>query len=574
MSESVQSDQVQGPRSPVRLPHWAKTYQRSWLVSDLIAGVTLAAYAIPVSLAYSSLAGLPPHHGIYCYLIGGFVYAFLASSRQLAIGPTSAISMLVGATIAKLTSDDPSRWITIAALTALTTAVVFGLAWLLRLSSLANFVSETILVGFKTGAALTIAMTQIPKLFGVEGGGENFFERVWVLVWQLPQSQWTVIIFGVVCLALLLLGEYVFPGRPVALVIVVASIVVMSIFPLEQYGLSVVGHIPQGLPDLQLPSFDMQDLDGVLPLALACFLLSYIESISAARTLAMRNQYAIDARQELLALGAANLSVAFVQGFPVAGGLSQSAVNDKAGAKSPLALVLASLSLAICLLFLTGLVQNLPTVVLAVIVLGAIRGLIDLSAFRMLRKISPLEFGIALVALLGVLVFGILNGVLLAAVISLAMLVAAAARPNIAFLGRIPGTHRFSDIERHPENESIAGCLVFRVEASILYFNVEHILECVESRIRRETGLHSVICDLSNSPYVDVAGTRMLAALHEELASRGIQFYLVEAHSHVRDVLRAAGIEDRVGVLDRSISLDQMIHRLESDNNKTERNTL
>lgn len=550
---------------PWKLPfaRWVSSYRRDWLARDIVAGVTLAAYAIPVSLAYATLAGLPPQFGIYCYLTGGLAYALFGTSRQLAIGPTSAIAMLVGTTVAGMANGDPARWAGIAALTALLVAAISALAWLLRLSSLMNFVSETILVGFKAGAALTIALTQLPKLFGVPGGGENFIERLWILGGQIPETNLAVLSFGLVALLLLLAGDKWLPGRPVALAVVVLSVIVMSVTALGERGLSIVGELPQGLPEISPPSLRLRDVDGVLPLAFACFLLSYIESVSAARTLATKNGYEIDPRQELLGLGAANLAVAFGQGFPVAGGLSQSAVNDKAGAKSPLTLVVASVTLGICLLFLTGLLRNLPTVVLASIVLVAVKGLIDVKALRRLRRVSRLEFRIAMVALGGVLLLGILKGVLVAAIVSLLFLISAAARPHVAFLGRIPGSKRYSDIERHPENEAIPGVLIFRVESSLLYFNADHVRSVVWEKIRSSAPLRLIVCDLSNSPTVDVGAARMLSALQKECAERGMQLRLTEAHAHVRDLLRAEGLEERVGHFGREIPLEQVVAEFE-----------
>jgi high affinity sulfate transporter 1 len=540
--------------------HWLTAYRPQWLAGDVVAGVTLAAYAIPVSLAYASLAGLPPQNGIYCYLLGGLFYALFGTSRQLAVGPTSAISMLVGVTVAGMANGDLARWADIAALTALVFAGMCILAWLLRLSTLVNFISETILLGFKAGAALTIAMTQLPKLFGVPGGGEHFFERVWTLVGQLGDTNAAVLGFGLAALALLWLGEQLLPGRPVALFVVAASIVVLSVTALGDFGFKTVGALPQGLPELRWPTLQVRDVDGVIPLAFACFLLAYVESVSAARTLAQRHGYDIDPRQELLGLGAANFAAALGQGYPVAGGLSQSSVNDKAGAKTPLALVFASATIGLCLLFLTGLLRNLPNVVLAAIVLVAVKGLIDVPALRRLWQVSRFEFSIAMVALVGVLLLGILNGVMLAAVASLLLLIGRVARPHVAFLGRIPGTRRYSDLERNPDNEVVPGVLIFRVESGLLYFNVEHIRQVIWQQLRAATvPVQLVICDLSTSPYVDLAGARMLAGLHADLAAVGIQFRLVEAHAAARDILRAEGLEERVGQISRSMSLDDII---------------
>lgn len=542
---------------PPRL--WLARYDRTDLPRDLIAGATLAAYAIPVALAYSSLAGLPPHFGIYCYLAGCLGYALLGSSRQLAMGPTSAIAMLVGSTIARMGETDPVRWASIAALTAFCVAVMCGIAWCLRLSGLVSFISETILLGFKAGAALTIAMTQLPKLFGTPGGGEGFFERVWILAGQLGQTNLTVLGLGLAAIVILMLGERFLPGKPVALGVVAAAIALVAVASLEESGVAIVGVIPAGLPAFRWPSLHLRDVDGVFPLACACFLLAYVEGISAARAMAEKHNYEIDPRQELLALGGANLGAAFFQGFPVAGGLSQTAVNDKAGARTPLSLVIAALVIAGCLLFFTGLLHDLPTVVLAAIVLIAVKGLINVPALGRLWRISRTEFAIAMVALVGVLLLGVLKGVLLAVIASILMLLAGAAHPHVAFLGRIPGSSRFSDLDRHAGNESLPGVLIFRVEASLLYFNVDHVRNCVRQRIAGSQPLGLVVCDLSNSPYVDVSGSEMLVKLHQELTGAGTQMRVVEAHGRVRELLRAIGLEEKIGHLDRHTSIEQAL---------------
>ena len=539
---------------------WLAEYRPGWLPRDAVAGLTLAAYGIPVSLAYATLAGLPPHYGIYGYLFGGLGYALFGSSRQLAIGPTSAISMLIGTTVAGMAGGDPARFAGIAALTAMVVAALCVLAWVFRLSSLTAFISETILVGFKAGAALVIAMTQLPKLFGVPGGGEGFFERVGLLARQLGDTQPQVLGFGLVALALLLLGDKLLPGRPVALAVVVLSTVAVALTPVGSWGLKTVGEIPGGLPALRWPEMHLRDVDGVVPLAAACFLLAYIEGVSAARALGERHGQSVDARQELLGLGAANALVALGHGYPVAGGLSQSSVNDKAGARTPLALVLASVAIALVLLFLTGLLRDLPSVVLAAIVLVAVKGLVNVPELRRLWRISRFEFGVAAVAFVGVLVEGILRGVILAAIVSLLLLIRRASRPHVAFLGRVPGQRVYSDLARHPENLVVPGCLPVRVESSLMYFNVDHVKEALWARLRvAETRPRAVVLDLSTSPYVDVAGAELLAKLHEELAALGIRFRLADAHAGVRDMLRAQGVAERIGGIHRSHTLDAVI---------------
>jgi high affinity sulfate transporter 1 len=543
---------------------WLPQYQAGWLPFDVVAGLTLAAYAVPVSLAYAGLAGLPPQTGLYCYLLAGLGYAIFGSSRHLAIGPTSAISMLLGVTLAGLAAGDPARQAALAPFTALIVAGVFALAWLLRLSVLVSFISESILTGFKAGAALVIASTQLPKLFGVRGGGDDFFERVGQLVQQAPDTNLLTLVLGVGAILALLLGEKFLPGRPVALGVVLLALGVATLGDVENHGVKVVGELPAGLPHFQAPGAGLgnvriDDLRHLTRLAFACFLLSYIESVSAARTFALKHHYTVDSRQEFLGLGAANLLVGLWQGFPVAGGLSQSAVNEKGGARTPLSLAFAAAVIALVLLFFTGLFQSLPEAALAAIVLIAVKGLIDLKELRYLWHASRIDFAAAGVALAGVLVMGILDGVLVAVLASVLMILGRAARPHVAFLGRIPGTDRFSDAARHPENEAIPGVLAFRVEASLVYFNVDHVLETVLRRAQSEPGLQRVVYDLSNTPYVDVAGARMLGRLHHELARQKIELRVVGAHGDVRDRLRFEKLQDWVGPINRHASLHEAV---------------
>jgi sulfate permease, SulP family len=538
---------------------WVPAYQAGWLKDDLFAGITLAAYAVPVALAYAALAGLPPQVGVYGYLLGGVGYALFGSSRHLAIGPTSAISLMVGASVAPLALGDPVRYAQIATLSAFVVAAMCIVAWALRLSTLTSFISETVLLGFKAGAAFSIAVTQIPALLGIPGGGHNFIERVLSIGQQFYQSQPLVVAIGCASLVLLWLGERFLPGRPIALGVVIISIVFISLTNLATR-VATVGELPAGLPSLGLPMLQITEVDGIIPLAFAALLLSYIESVSAARAFAAKHGYKLDVRQELLGLGSANLLIAFGQGYPVAGGLSQSAVNEKAGAKTPLSLIFASITLALCLLFFTGFVTNLPKAVLAAIVLMAVKSLINIRELGHLWRVSRLEFIVAVIALVSVLLLGILKGVIVAAIASILLLLQRAAHPHVAFLGRIPGTRRFSDISRHQSNQPILGVLAFRVESGIVYFNAEHVLRVVLERVgMEEKSLRLVVCDLSTSPNIDLAGARMFLDLQAELARREIILRLVEARASVRDLLRLEGAEERVGTINRFAMLADVI---------------
>ena len=560
MTDTANRDQKAAPRlwwiPPAR---WLGNYRAVWLSGDVAAGITLAAYAIPVSLAYATLAGLPPQVGVYGYLLGGLGYALLGSSRQLAIGPTSAISLMVAGSVGAMANGDTQRYFEIASLTAFTVAGLCLLAWLFRLSALVKLISDSILVGFKIGAGLTIAMTQLPSLFGVSGGGHNFFERVVVLAGELNQMQYLVLAVGIIAVILLVVGDRFLPGKPIALGVVAIAIIAATAFGLPALGVPTTGKIPAGLPALSGPALRLRDVEGIFPLAAGCLLLAYIEGVSAARTFAAKHGYALDPRQEFLGLGLANLLAATGHGYPVAGGLSQSAVNDKAGAQTPLALIFASIALALCLLFLTGFLENLPKAVLAAVVLTAILGLFDFRALLWMWRVSRLDFYAAAVALAGVLLLGILHGILLAALASILLLLARISRPHIAFLGRVPGTNSYSDMERHPENEAVVGAVVFRPEASLIYVNADAVLETVLNRLNTVRDIRLVVCDLSASPYLDLAGARTLHELYNDLSGRGIKLRIIGAHGSVRDLLRAEGLENKVGKFDRTMTLESLL---------------
>ncbi len=539
---------------------WLPHYRREWLRPDCIAGLTLAAYAVPVSLAYASLAGLPSQAGLYCYLIGGIVYALFGTSRQIAVGPTSAISILIGSAIGAMVLGGSQHEANLAMFTALLAGGIGIIAWMLQLGSVVSFVSETILSGFKVGAGLVIASTQVPKLFGMSSGGNEFFESIIGLAGHLGDVNLPSLAVGIVSLALILLGERFLSGRPVALVVLILSVVVMVLFPFADWGVKTVGSIPPGFPHLGMPSVTLADANGLLGLALACFLLSYVESISVARTFSIKNHYRIDPNQELLALGVANLASGLASGYPLAGGMSQSAVNDKAGARTPLSLVFSSCAIALVLLFLTGFMANLPQPVLAAVVLVAIKDLIRLKELRHLKRVSKVEFYTAMAAVVGVLLFGILKGILLAALFSIILMIKQTAHPRITALGRFPNSNRFGETSRYPNVERIPGVLALRVEAAFLYFNVENIKDEILRLIKLQIpSARLVVIDLSTSPYVDLAGARMLSELHDQLAENGINLKLAEMHGGVRDLLRAEGLIQRLGGFERRMSIADLI---------------
>lgn len=538
---------------------WLPKYEKSFFRADLVAGITLAAYAIPVAVAYSSLAGLPPQAGLYSYLIGGIVYALFGTSRQLAVGPTSAISILIGSVLATAASGDPTRQTHLAMGAAVLAGLVGIAAWALRLGNITHFISETVLSGFKVGAGLVIASTQLPKLFGIGADGHSFFSRMASLFAHLTDAHVPTLSIGLGALAILILGDRLLPRRPVALFVVIGAIALMSWSPIE--GVKVVGPIPRGLPQIEWPVVRWGEVDELLGLSMACFLLAYVESISVVRTFAAKHKYVSDADQELLALGMVNFTAGITHGYPLAGGMSQSAVNDNAGAQTPCSLAFASCGIGVALLFLTGFLRELPDAVLAAIVLVAVSGLIRPREIRRLYRVSKPEFRIALVATIGVLAFGILKGILLASIFSILALLRRAAHPRIVTLGRLPNTEQFVDMARYPEGKQVPGVLVLRVESGLFYFNVHNVKADVIDRLRQQEYSYVLVLDLSSSPNIDSAGAQMLSELSNEVAELGVSLAVAEVHANVVDILNAEGLQEQVRGSDRPMTIQALLEQ-------------
>ncbi len=378
---------------------WLRGYERAWLVPDLVAGLTRAAYVIPAGIADASLAQLPPQAGLYACLFSGLVFWFLCSSRHTAVTVTSAISLLVGATLGELGNGDPARIAALAACTALLSALLALLVWLFRGGSVVNFVSETVLLGFKAGVALYLASTQLPKLFGIAGAHGDFWERMHYLLAHLGETHQAALLLGLAALALLVLGKRFLPNRPVSLFVVVGGIAAAGWLDLGAHGVKLLGEVPQGLPLPALPAVAWSDLNELLPLAMACFLLAAVETSAIGRMFGQKHGYRVDTNQEFLALAGANLAVGLGQGFPVSGGMSQSVVNESSGARTPLSVLVSSLLILFVVLFLSGLLRDLPQPVLAALVLVAVTGLFKVDALGRLWHFSRAEFAIAMAAL-------------------------------------------------------------------------------------------------------------------------------------------------------------------------------
>ena len=540
------------------------SYKPIWLRADIIAGLTLAAYLLPAGIGDASLAGLPPQAGLYACLFSGLVFWLFCSSRRTSITVTSAISLLVGSTLGGLAAGDLSRFGALAACTALLVAVIAILAWLVSAGAIVNFISETVLVGFKAGVAFYLAITQLPKLFGFKGGEGSFWSRSGHFIAHLGETNATALILGLSALAILVLGKIFLKNKPVGLFVVIGGIVVATLLTVEARGVKILGDVPQGLPGLALPAVQWSDLNDLLPLAIACFMLGAVETAAIGRMFAAKHGGRFDSNQEFLGLAAANLLAGLGRGFPVSGGMSQSLVNEGAGAQTPVSGLVASAIMLMVIAFFSGSLRSLPQPVLAAVVLFAVSGLFNISELRHLWRADRAEFVVAMAALLGVLASGLLRGVMIGAVIALVQLLRRGSQPHVATLGRIPGTHRFSDIARNPENEAVPGVMIFRVESSLLYFNVEYVRDAVHDCVgRAPIQPRLVVCDLSASPHVDLQSAATLGVLGNELNALGVEMQIVEARSSVRDRLRAEGFDERFGGIDRFRTVAQVVGEFE-----------
>jgi SulP family sulfate permease len=539
---------------------WLKTYRLDFLRADLLAAITLAAYMIPAGIGDASLAGLPPEAGLYACLFGGLIFWLFSASRHTAITVTSAISLLVGASLGPMAGGDPARFAALASLTALLVAIMALIGWLVNAGTIVNFVSESVLDGWKTGVALYLGSTQLPKLFGFSGSHGDFWERSGHFFSHLSKTNYYALAFGCVALVALILGKKFLKHKPVALFVVIGGIVAATLLHAQSHGVKILGEVPQGLPYLGMTPFTREDINELLPLAFACFLLGTVESAAIGRMFASKHQYRFEANQELLALAGANLGAALGQGYPISGGMSQSLVNESGGAKTPLSGFFAALLLAVVVLFLAPLLTNLPQCVLAAIVLVAVGGLFKAKELKHLWHASRPEFFVAIAAAVGVLGSGMLRGVMIGAVLSLVLMIRKASVPHVAILGRIPGTQRFSDLERHPDNEKIEEVVIFRPEASLIYFNIDHVCTSIRQRMTQAAeGVRLVVIDLSAAAYVDVQGARELADLAHQLSAQGKTVRVVEALASVRDRLRREGVEAQLGGINRFTTVAEAI---------------
>lgn len=541
---------------------WLRSYQRRWLRADLAAGVTLAAYLIPASIGDAGLAGLPPQAGLYSCIFAGLVFWLFAGSRQTAVTVTSAISLMVGSSLGALAGGDAVRFGVLAAGTALIVALLAFLVWLARAGGIVNFISESVMAGFKFGVALYLTVTQLPKLCGFAGTHGDFWEQSRHFIAHAPLVNPASLAIGLGVLALLLLGKRYLPHRPLALPVLVVAILLTRFLDPARYGILTLGELPPIPPGLTIPLLTWADFNALLPLAMACFLLSAVETSAIGRMLAQQHGIPFNGNREFLALAAANFAAGLGRGYPVGGGMSQSLVNDGAGARTPLSGLFAAVLVLLATVFLAGFLQHLPLPVLAAIVIFAVSGLFKFAAFVRLWRFSRGEFAIAIAALLGVLCSGLLLGVLGGAIMSLLFLLRRGAAPHTTELGRVNDSDYFADLIRHPANTRIPGVFIFRADAPLLYYNADHIrARFFELLAKRPDPIRLVILFMGSVPAIDLAGAGLLTELRHTLLRQDTEFLLAETHGDVRTALRRAGFEKKYGPVEADQTVATVLRR-------------
>jgi len=525
-----------------------RAYRAAWLRSDLPAGVTVAAVILPIAMAYGQLSGLPAIAGVYASLLPLAAYALFGSSRQLILGPDASTTALMATTVAPLAAGNPARYAALAGALALMVGLFCIAAGLARLGFLADFLSKPILVGYINGLALTIIASQLSKVFGVPIRSGDFFGQLAEFAAKLGRLHWPTLATGASVLAVVLLLRRAAPRVPGALIAVVGATAAAAVFHLDAYGVSTVGAIRPGLPSLTLPIVAVGDLGPLASSALGIALVIFSDTILNGRTFARRNGYTINAQRELVALGAANAAAGLSQGFPVSASGARTAVNEAVGGKTQLVGVVAALALVAILLFLTAPLSMFPTAALGAVLIAAVLGLLDFATLRQLYRVRKREFVIALVAMLGVLILGLLQGILLPIALSLALLLARAARPHDAVLRLVEGLDGFHDIGDYPEGETTPGLIVYRYDAPLFFANAEHFRARVRGLVAgAESPVEWFLVDAEAITDVDATAAEMLEGLRGELASHGVVLAMARVKQPVRAIMARAGLVDAIG---------------------------
>jgi len=544
------------------LPAWLRSYQPAWLAGDLTAGLIVTVMLIPQSLAYAMLAGLPPEVGLYASILPIVAYALLGSSMTMAVGPVAVVSLMTASALQPLAAAGSAEYVALAVQLSLISGAMLLVFGALRLGFLAHFLSHPVISGFITGSAVLIAVGQLKYILGVKVAGSDVLETLVGLLEALPQTQPATMAIGVGGLLFLLLARrYLAPvltrlGMPAKIaelmsklapmVAVIVSTAVVALFKLnETAGVSVVGNIPQGLPQLSLSLPGMSTLGQLWLPALLITLLGFVESVSVAQSLALKRQQRIQPNRELFGLGAANVASALSGGYPVTGGFSRSIVNFAAGANTPLAGVISAALMALVIAALTGLFYYLPHAVLAATIIVAVTSLIDVQTLKQAWHYDRADALSLLATAMGVVALGVEAGILTGVVLSLGVLVWRSSHPHMAVVGRMPGTEHFRNIERHAV-QTVPGLLALRVDESLFFANATVLEDRIEGLLAQDPSLRRVLLICSAVNQIDTTALGVLTQLERSLADRNIEFMLAEVKGPVMDRLRSTDLGQRL----------------------------
>jgi len=524
----------------------ARTYERAWLRGDTIGGITVAAYLVPQVMAYAGLAGLPPVTGLWAIIPALALYAVFGSSPQLSVGPESTTALMAATVVAPLAAGNPGRYAELAAALALIVGVLSLAAWAMRLGFVADLLSQPTLVGYMTGVALIMMVGQLQKASGVPVHGDTFFAEVRSFVTGVDDLHPATLGLAAITLAFLLVLHWKLPRVPGPLLAVLLATLAVSLFDLDAHGIAVVGPVPSGLPTPSIPSAG--DLRDILLPAVGVLLVGYTDVVLTARAFAARSGATIDANQELLAVGTTNIGAGLFRGFPVSSSASRTAIGDASGARTQMHSLVALVSVVTVLLFLGPLLARFPTASLGAIVIYAAVRLIDVRGFRRLAAFRRSELLLAAAACVGVLLFDILYGILLAIGLSVVDLLARVARPHDAILGRIPGLAGMHDIDDYPDAELVRGLVVYRYDSPLFFANAQDFKHRALASIDASpTAVDWFVLNAEANVDVDITAIDALEELRSTLAGRGIVFALARVKQDLMQQLHAAGFADQIG---------------------------
>lgn len=551
---------------------WLPQYRKGDFAGDLSAGITVGIMLIPQGMAYAMLAGLEPVHGLYAVTVPLLLYAVFGTSRHLAVGPDAIISMLTAAGIASLIATKAEEYL----LYVLTLTLMVGgirlLMGLLRLGFVVNFLSRPVINGFTSAAAIVIGLSQIKHLLKIDLPQTGHVQDVIIaLAAQIKEIHWPTFGVGVLGMLVIVGGKKIHRLFPSLLMAVVIGTVAVWGLALNGYGIEIVGEIPGGIPSLSVPSFEFSLLRQLFPLALTIALVGYAQSIAIAKAIqAKHKNYVIDANQELVALGMANLGASFFNGFPVAGGFSRSAVNDKAGANTALSSIISATLILLTLAFFTQLFFYLPLAILAAVILAAISSLIDVSAPKTLWRKDSADFAMWLATFVATLVLGIEIGILSGMGLSLLMVIYKASRPHMAQLGRVPGTSVYRNVRRFENLETREDLLMVRLDGPLYFANIDYVKNRLDRWIYDRRGkVKSVIFNMESVTTLDSTGANALWDWIVEWRKQGIDLYVTAAKGPVRDVLVRWGLIEKIGLehvfMDDHTAVEYISNRLDND---------